>query len=147
MWPVVAIAAAVALAQMYQSEKARGAEAKRLKQMEEEFKRLVPPNYDLSIMDPPEHIKTAIPEPTFEMGGITPEQFKLIGKYTPEIAPLILEERPELVKETAGMREGRDAQLNALRKLKTVASDRGDPEFLAAMAKAGRESQIQAQSK
>ncbi len=147
MLPVVIIAAAAAAAQYYQSEKARGANAKRLKELEAEFDKLVPPEYDLSVMDPPDYIKKAIPEPTMDMSAITPEQYKLIGKFKPEIAPFIAEQRPDLVKETAGMKEGRQAQLDALRQMKKVSSDRGDPELQQAMYEAKQKGQIEAQSR
>lgn len=148
VWPLVVVAAAAALAQAYQAEKARGANSKTLDQMKKDFERMVPPGYDVSIMDPPALIREKIPEPTMDMSSITPEQYKLVGKYKPEIAPYILEQRPELIKETAGMKEGRQAQLDALRKLKSIASnDAGDPVLRQKMADAAQQSQIQSQSR
>lgn len=148
VWPIVAVAGATALAQMYQSEKARGANAKTLAQMKADFDKLVPPGYNISIMDPPQYIKDKIPEPSMDMSSVTPEQYKLVGKYKPEIASYIEEQRPDLVKDTAGMKEGREAQLGALRKLKSIGDNQeGDPELRQAIANAGRQSQMQAQSR
>lgn len=147
MVAVVVIAAAVAAAQLYQSEKARGASAKRLKELEAEFDALVPPEYDLSPMDPPDYITASIPEPSYDFTAITPEQFKIIGKYTPEAAPLILEQKPELIKETGAAREGRDAELAALRKLRSISAADKDPELMQAMDEAAQASQIEAQSR
>ena len=99
-------------------------------------------------MDPPAYIKAKIPEPSMDMSKMTPEQYKIIGTYKPEVAPYIAESRPDLVKETAGMKEGRDAQLTALRRLKSIGSNQeGDPELQQAIADAGKKSQIQAQSR
>lgn len=147
VWPVVAVAAATAAAQYYQSEKARGASEKRLKELEADFKRLVPPQYDVSIMDPPEYIKSSIPEPTFDMGGVTPEQYKLVAKYTPKLAQLVTEQRPELAQETAGAKEGRQAQLDAMRRLKAISLQESDPELAQQLSNANQQSQIQAQSR
>ena len=145
---LVAVAAATALAQAYQSEKARGANKDILDQMRREFEALIPPEYDVSIMDPPAFIKQAIPEPSLDMSSITPEQYAIVGKYKPELAPLIAEARPELLKDTAGMKEGRDAQLSALRRLKSIGENReGDPELRQKIADAGQQSQMQAQSR
>ena len=148
VWPVVAIAAATAVAQMYQSEKARKADKQRLDELKSEFDKLVPPQYDVSIMDPPELIKDKIPEPSFDMAGVTPEQFKVIGKYRPDIAPLVAEANPRLVEETSDGREGRSAQMDALRKLKRIGADgQGDPELQSAMSQASRRAQAEAQSR
>lgn len=144
---MVIAAVVTAAAQAYQSEQARGANKKKLKELEADFNKLVPPEYDLSIMDPPEYIQQTLQSPSFEMGEITPEQFKLVGKYKPDLAPFILEKNPELIKETAGMKEGRKAQLDALRQLKRVSSEQGDPELAQAMSQAAKQSQIESQSR
>lgn len=147
VWPVVAVAAASALAQYYQSEKARGAEQARLNRLEADFKRLVPPNLDLSIMDPPHLIQDKIPEPTYDMTDLKPEMFKVIGNYSPELVPQILEQKPELIKETGGMKEGREAQLGALRKLKEIGAQDSDPFLRQQLADAQRQAQAGAQSR
>lgn len=144
---VVAIAAAVALAQLYQAEKARGANERRLRELQADFDRLVPPEYNLSPMDPPAFIKQSVPEPSFNMADVTPEQFKLIGKYTPQIAAKVAEQRPELLKESAAAKEGRSAQMNALQRLKAISQQESDPELAQALANANRQAQIQAQSR
>jgi len=147
VWPIVAVAAASAAAQYYQSEKARGASEKRLKELEAEFRRLVPPDYDLSPMDPPAYIKETIGPANYDFSKVTPDQYKLIGKYTPEIAPLVAEQNPQLVKDTAAGREGRDAQIAALRKMRQISTSGSDPELAQALDEAGERSQVEAQSR
>lgn len=144
---IVAIAAATTIAQIYQSEQARGASKKHLKQLREEFDKLIPPEYDLSPMDPPQYIMQAIPEPSYDMSDITPEQFELVGKYQPEIAAYVAEQNPQLVQETAAAREGREAQMSALRRLRQVADSDSDPILAQAMDEAAKSSQIEAQSR
>ena len=147
MIAIVAIAAAAALAQAYQSEKARGANAAKLKQMEREFSQLIPPEYDMSIMDPPQMIKEAVPSPDYDLKTLTPEQYKVVAKYTPEVAPYVAEQRPDIIKQTAAAEEGRSAQVDALRKMRGIASSDFDPELAATLSKASRQAQIDSQSR
>lgn len=141
--PVVAAAAVVALAQMYQSEKARKANSNRLAGIKRAFDALVPPKYNLSPMDPPEYLRTAIPEDAFDFSSMTPEDFELVGKFAPELAPFVAEQNPKLIEQTAASREGRQAQIDALRKLKANAVNGKDPELLASLDKAAERSRIE----
>jgi hypothetical protein len=147
VWPLVVVAAATAAAQYYQSEKARGANDKRLKEIEAEFRKLVPPEYNLSPMSTPAYIKSKIPEPTMDMSNITFDQFQLVGKYMPQAAPLIAEKRPELLKENATTKEGRDAMVGALRKMRGIATSDFDPEFQQKQAEASARSRMEANSR
>jgi hypothetical protein len=141
------MAAATAAAQYYQSEKARGATKDRLKELEKDFNKLVPPGYDVKVSDPPAYIRQSVGEPTMDMSSITPEQYKQVEKYKPDVAPYILEQNPELVKESATAKEGQQARIDAMRRLKQVASEGGDPEFAQAMRKAAQNAQVEAQSR
>lgn len=144
---MAAIGAVTSLAQLYQAEKARGASEARLKQMQREFDALVPPNYDVSISDPPEYIQQAIPPAALSPKNLTPEQYQVMAKYKPEIAPLIQEQNPELVKQSGEAQEGRQAQLDALRQMRGIASSDYDPGLANKLSQASRQAQIDAQSR
>jgi hypothetical protein len=139
--------AAVAAAQYYQAEKARGANQAQLNQMKADFQTILPPDYDLSITAPPELIRQAVPPPNYDDRALTPEQFKVIGKYSPEVAAYVAEKNPELVRQSAVGDEGRSAQLDALRKMRGIATSDFDPEFAASIAQASRQAQTDAQSR
>lgn len=149
-------AALGSLVQLYQSEKARGAEKKRLKEIEKLYNEIKPPEYDLRIIDPPElhDEKLKSPEfagplaaPKFNLSKLTPEQFKQVGKFIPEVAPYIAEQNPKLIEKTADMRAGREAQLNALRRFQEIGAGEFDPEYQEAVTKAARAAQGEAQSR
>lgn len=141
-----AIAAVSALAQAYNSEQARGANEKRLKQIRQMFEQLVPPEYDVSINDPPQYIEQALQQANLDFSRITPEQFKVIGQYSPEAAQYVAEANPTLLKGTASGKEGRQAQIDALRQMQAVAKGES-PEFNIALQRARDSSQAAAQSR
>lgn len=132
MWPILAVAAVSSLMQYYQSEKARGATAKRLKEIEKMFNDIVPPEFDLSVYDDPELAKE-IPPPALNMEKITPELYQSVGQYVPEVAEFVQEANPKLVEATAAAKVGRQAQMDALERYKKIASGEFDPEFAAKM--------------
>src|SRR5882672_9114782 len=137
---IMAIASAAgSLAQLYQSEKARGANQARLKQLKSEYDKLVPPDYNMSIENPPNYISQAVQSPQFAQGDFTPEQFQVVGKYVPEIAPYIAEKNPELIKQSAAANEGRQAQIDALRQMRGISSQDKDPQLMSQLAKASRQ--------
>ena len=144
---IIAIAAISALAQAYQSAKARKANKEELAKIKAAWDELTPPNFDMSIMDPPELIKSRVDLPNFDMSKFTPEVYETVGKYAPQLAPLIREANPKLVESTAEGKEGRNAQMEALKRLKSQASGAVDPEFSAALDQAGERSQIESQSR
>lgn len=127
---LVALAAAAAGAQVlgglinaYNSEKARGADRKKLAQIRELFEKVKPPDYDVSIDAPPQYHEQVLAQPkysdpmappAFDTSKLTPEDLKVVGKFTPEIAPYIAEQNPELVRQSAAAMEGREAQKKAL---------------------------------
>jgi hypothetical protein len=110
------------LAQLWQSEKARGASKDRLNQVESMFNNIKPPQYDVSVIDPPEYITEVIPPAEVDLSKLTPEQYRVVGQLVPEAAPYIAEAAPNLVRDTAAGREGKDATLAALRRLRGIAS-------------------------
>jgi hypothetical protein len=159
MDPITIAAAGMAvsgLVQLYNSEKARGAEQKRLNEIESLYNDLVPPDYDLSVQDPPElhterlaqpEFSSAIAAPKWNLAKLSPEQFKQVGKLVPEAAPYIAEAAPQLVEKTKDMKTGRDAQLNALKRFMEVGAGDFDPEYQEAVTKASRQAQAEAQSR
>ena len=146
MEPMIAIAAISALAQAYNSEKARGANRQRLHELQNAFNAIVPPNFDLSIDTPPAQIKEALQGANLDFSRITPETYKTIGTYSPESAKFVAEAQPQLVQGTAAQKEGRGAQIEALRNMQSIA--KGDsPELKIRMQQAADQAQAQAQSR
>ena len=146
MYAVIAIAAASALAQAYNAEKARGANKDRLREIQRAFDAIVPPNYDISVNDPPATIKETLKGAELDFSRITPETYKTIGTYSPESAKYVAEEQPKLVQGSAAQKEGRAAQIEALRNMQAIA--KGDnPELKIRMQQAADQAQAQAQSR
>lgn len=144
------------LAQLYNAEKARGAEKARLKEIEKLYDSIKPPDYDLSIMDPPElhaerlndpKFSSMQAAPKFNMEKLTPEELKMVGKYIPEVAPYIAEESPKVLEKSPDMAKAREAQLNALRKFQEIGSGGFDPEFAQKVQESSRRAQQEAQSR
>jgi hypothetical protein len=144
------------LVQLYNSERARGASKARLAQIEAMYNKIIPPDYDLRIQDPPQlHEETlkqpefsgSMAAPKFNLEKLTPDQFKQVGQMVPEVAPLIKEVAPQTLQRTDDMNLGRDAQLNALRKFMDIGGGEFDPQYQEAVQRAARQSQTQAQSR
>lgn len=144
------------LFQAYNSAKARKANQQELDRIEEKFNQLIPPQYDMSITDPPALITKTLQSPEFskalegakfDLSSFTPEDYKVIGKYAPEIAPMVKEVAPTLIKESQDMKTGRDAQLAALKKFTQVGRGEFDPEYQEAVTKSRLSSQAEAQSR
>lgn len=144
---LIIVAALTAAAQLYQSEKARGANQERLDQIKADFDKVKPPNLDISVSAPPDYIKTQVQQANFNPTSLTPEQFKVVGQYTPELVPQVLEKQPELLKETAATTMGKNAQQSALQKMIQVGKGGFDPEFQANVGNAARAADSQAQSR
>lgn len=144
---VIAVAAAAALMQAYQSEKARGAAKARMDEIEEMFHNLVPPQYDVKIFDDPKML-AGVPEPAFNTARVSPKALELVGKYAPDAAAFIQEKAPQLIQSSDAAKEGRGAQLDALRKYQDIASQGGhSSEFDALTQQASRKAQGDAQSR
>lgn len=143
---IIAVSAASSLAQMYNSERERGATKQRLKDIERMFNEIVPPNYDIKVWDNPELVKT-IPPAAFDYSRITPESFASVGQFVPEVAEFVRETNPQLIEATAAAKEGRTAQLEALRRYKDIASGQFDPMFAQKMQEASDRARIEAQGR
>lgn len=144
------------LAQYHSAEKGRKASKRQLDKIEAIFNAIKPPDYDLSITDPPQlHMeKLSLPEfsdplfaPKFDLSKLSPEDIKMIGKMNPELPALIYEAEPTLIEKTKDMEEGREAQLRALRKLSQIGESDFDPEYQQRVQEAARQAQGQAQSR
>lgn len=146
MWPLILIAAASAVAQKYQADKANHANSDALEKMKKEFEALVPPNYAGSVEDLPSSIIKKIPQPSFDMSDMTPEQYKLVGRYKPEVAPLVAEQRPDLVQDSAAGQAGKQAQIDAMRRLGGISQEDSDPYLAEQLSKASRAAQSNAYS-
>jgi hypothetical protein len=146
MWGVIAVAVVSGLVQAYNSAQARGANKAELNKIKASFDAIVPPEFDVSINDAPAFITEKLQGANLDFSKLTPEQFKTVGTYAPEAAKYVAEANPTLVKGTAASKEGRQAQIEALRGYKQIASGE-NPELRAAMEDAGRAAQQQAQSR
>lgn len=142
----VGLGAASGIAQYYQSEKARKANQEHLDEIKALYEKIVPPQYDVSIETPPEIIEQSIPPAAYDFSKITPKEFTMVGKYSPETASFMAEKNPELLKETATTKEGKDVQMEALRKIRERASGK-NLEMEAKIDQANRKAQIAAQSR
>lgn len=143
---MAAIGAASGLVQLYNSERERGASKKRLQQIEKMFNEIVPPEYNVSIYDDPELVKT-IPPAAFDYSRITPESFASVGQYVPQVADFVREVAPQVVEASAAAQEGRGAQLEALRRYRDVAAGRSDPLFQQKMQEASDRARMEAQGR
>ncbi len=122
---VAGIAAVGGLINLYNAERARGADRQRLKEIRALFEKIKPPDYDVSIDAPPQYHEEALRQPKysdpqqapqFDTSRLSPEDLKLVGKYTPQLAPFIAEASPELIKQSGEAMQGRAAQKSALQK-------------------------------
>lgn len=127
MWPVIAIAAAGAIAQYMNSQAASKANKAELDQLHGLLNNLQSPHFDPST--------------------ITPAQYQLVQKYVPQVAPHIQELNPTVIKESPDMAEGRQAQLSALRGFQNIASQDNNPELQAMSQQALNQGQAAAQSR
>lgn len=147
--PLVAaavIAVIGGLVQVYNSEKARGANAKILKDLKKAFADIVPPEYDISIDSPPDFIKQTLAPANLDFSRLTPESYKIVGHYSPKAAKYIAETNPTLFKGSENFKEGRQSQIDALRSMKKEASGES-PELKIMMDRASQQSQSDAQSR
>ena len=127
VWAIAGIAAASALAQWLSSEQARKASDKERKKIAEMVDRLQ--------------------SPTFTQSDFTPEEYKLLDRYVPEVAQNVVEQAPRTVQESAGMQQGRGAQLEALNQLRATAMAERDPALAAMLEQASRRGAVDAQSR
>jgi hypothetical protein len=149
------IAAAVAggaqvlssIAQLWNAEKQRGADGRRLAEIERLFNEIRPAGYDIDIIDPPELIMQSIPPTAFDMSDITPQAYAVAAKYIPEVASYIAEQNPQIVRMSAAGQMGRDAQIQALKDIRARTGEVSDAEAQDASAMAMRDAQINAQSR
>jgi hypothetical protein len=142
------ISALGAVAQYYQAEKARKANQKQLDEIKKMFEAIKPPEYDVSVIDPPEYITEAVPEPAINYSALSPEQFKKLRDFNPQVAEYVAEKDPTLVEKTAVGKEGRQAQLEALRGMIERAKSTGpDPLLKGQMDMASERGQRDAQSR
>lgn len=152
---VVGAAVIGGLVQAYNSEKARGASKEKLAEIERSYKALIPPDYDLSIQDPPElhaqaiqspKFAAAVQSPNFDISAYTPEKLKEVGQLAPQLAPFIKEVTPTLIQQTETMKKGKDAQIQALDKLTKIGAGGFDPEYAQKVQQAQSGAQAQARA-
>jgi hypothetical protein len=141
-----AIAVATAAAQMYSAEQARGASAKRLREVKALFDGVVPPDLGIEVWDDP-RILNDVPPTKFDMTAITPEQVKMVGEFKPEVAQFIQQQAPEMIKATGAGEAGRKAQMEALRKYAETVQSGYSPELEAGLMEAQRAAGKEAQSR
>jgi hypothetical protein len=144
------------LVQAYNSEKARGASKERLREIEALYESITPPDYDLSITDPPRMHQETLQMPQFgsmeaapkwDMKKLEPRELKLMEKFTPQIAPMVYEENPTLIKKSEDMKMGAAAEKKALRRFMDVGEGDFDPIYQQRVKEARDRAQAEAQSR
>ena len=121
----VAIGTAVisAYQQWKQSEAGRNASAAESKKMEELLAKVQTPNFDPS--------------------KLTPEDYAVVRKHIPQVAQYVAEANPSLVKaDSAGAVAGRDAQMNALNKLRNLSNTGTDEQSMMLQQEATNQANI-----
>ncbi len=143
---VAGVAMAVsALMQYYNSEKNRGATKDQLAKIEAMFNKIKPPDFDLAVYDDPK-LASQIPAAAYDFSRITPDEYKLVQKISPEAAPFVAERAPQVAQVSQAASTGRQAQLDALQKYKSIASGEFDPEFYQKIQEASRRARTDAGS-
>lgn len=126
------------LAQLWQSEKARGASEARLDKIEELWNQVKDPKYNGNIYDPPDLIEKELEQPQFAerandpdyiWGKLNREQLQQLGKISPKVARYVEEKGPETLQGTEGTKRGREAQMAALERLQQIGAGEYDPEY------------------
>ena len=144
------------VAQFFNGLLARNASSERLKEVKKLYESLIPPNYDLSITDPPElHMqRLQMPEFTQSEEGIKwasqaldPKKLKLIEKFVPQVAERIIEADPTLIEKTEDMKLGSEAEKKALRRFMEVGEGEFDPVYQQRVKEARDRAQAEAQSR
>lgn len=125
------------ISQYMNSEQARKANKAELAKLKAIYGKIQTPQFD----------ESGTSAPQFDMSKLTPEDYKLLGKYIPDVAAKVQEIAPTTLKETADSAAGRDAQMQALRRLKDVGSQDRDPAMQAGLLQAARSSQAEAESR
>lgn len=123
------IAAATALAQLYMAEKARGGESGRLKDLQKRFDQIVSPEYNLKITDAPKLIQARLQGHELAPMKFSREEAHILKEYNPQLYATILEQQPELMKETQQTAPAKNFQLAALKKFMDVGEGGFDPIF------------------
>lgn len=153
---MIASGVMTSLVQLYQSEKARGAETKRLNELKQMFDNIKPPDYDVSIDQPPELHAEALQlpkfsdpaqAPKFNMNALTPEALQVVGKFNPQLTAFVEQAAPQLIEQSADMKKGREAQNKALEEYLRVGADDFDPRYQQAVQEGSRKAQSDAQSR
>ncbi len=110
------------------------------------FDAIVPPEFDLKVFDDPA-LAQDIPPAALNTEKIDPELYKSVGQFIPEVAAFVEETNPQLIQASGVAKEGRQSQLDALRKYKEIAAGGVDPEFEQKMSQASQRAQLDSQSR
>lgn len=92
-----------------------------------------------------EDLLNKIQTPNFSWADISPEEYSVVQKYVPKVADYIKEKDPTIVQRTEVGKEGLDAQLSALRRLKQVGESGVDAQSQLLQEQALKNAQIQNQ--
>lgn len=153
---VVGAAVIGGLVQAWQGEKARGANQRELDKIKAIFDTVKPPEYDLTIEDPPElhQQELALPKyqdpmaaPKFDLTALRPEDLKVIGRFNPQLPAKIKEVAPTTIQTTGDMKTGRAAQLAALRRMQEIGAGEFDPQYAEMVSKSSQQAQGDAQAR
>ena len=150
------ISAVNALVQFINGNEARNASSHQLKRIEELYKKIIPPDYDLDLYDPPELHTEMLQMPQFsgpqaapqwDLSELVPEDLELVEKFVPEIAPAIQEAAPQVIEKTEDMKEGEEAERKALRRFMEIGEGDFDPVYQQRVKEARDRAQSEAQAR
>lgn len=114
---------------MYHAAKARKEGKRKLDEIEDLIKSIVPPDIEIDpdkLLQSPQLILDEVKLRPLDFSRIEGPQFQQIQKYIPEIAPLIAEQRPELAQQTERGKEGEAAFMEALQEMRRVGRAGGE---------------------
>ncbi len=122
---MVALAAASALAQYMQSERARKASAEERRAMMDMYRKLQTPDIDSS--------------------DFTPEEYEFLGGLTPELSQLVQEVAPTTIKTSPAMAAGQQSQIEAMNRFREISRAERDPALMAMLEESSAKAAATAQ--
>lgn len=89
-----------------------------------------------------QNLLNSIQDPNFDTSDIDFPTFQVLERYVPQVSNFVQEQDPRFIEMSAEAKEGRGAQLEALRRLQQAGSEEGDIAQDAAINQAARQAAI-----
>lgn len=122
----VGVAAVSGLSQAWNAAKASGANTAKLNEIENAFNSIKPPSMRITIdeagnMDP-EYLAERVKPTDFDMSQLSAPVYKILQQYAPKQAQFVAEQAPQVVQDSSQGAQGRQAQMDALKRLQDIGS-------------------------